>query len=101
MLICYSTTIKFIFLFDSFSDAATLNIFNLSKPLQQKVFDGYYSKHGIGYTIGRVPMASCDFSTHVYSYDDVEGDFGLKNFKLAYEDLKLKIPGEDRLMLLY
>ena len=39
-------------------------------------------------------MASCDFSTHVYSYDDVEGDFQLKNFKLTVEDLKYKIPGE-------
>ena len=39
-------------------------------------------------------MASCDFSTHVYSYDDVEGDFELKHFKLTDEDLKLKIPGK-------
>ena len=38
-------------------------------------------------------MASCDFSTHIYSYDDIEGDFALKNFKLTNEDLKLKIPG--------
>ena len=76
-------------------DAATLNIFNLSKPLQEKVFDAYFSKSGIGYTVGRVPMASCDFSTHIYSYDDVDGDFELKNFKLTDEDLKLKIPGEN------
>ena len=38
-------------------------------------------------------MASCDFSTHVYSYDDVDGDFELKNFKLVTEDIKYKIPG--------
>jgi len=80
----------------AFTDAATLNIFNLTVPLQQKVFEAYYSKSGIGYTIGRVPMASCDFSTHVYSYDDVEGDFQLKNFKLTVEDLKYKIPAIKR-----
>lgn len=58
------------------------------------MFEAYFSKDGIGYTVGRVPMASCDFSTHVYSYDDSEGDFELKNFQLAKEDLNLKIPGK-------
>ena len=37
-------------------------------------------------------MASCDFSTHTYSYDDHEGDFQLANFNLTKEDLQLKIP---------
>jgi glucosylceramidase len=36
-------------------------------------------------------MASCDFSTLEYSYDDVDGDFELKNFALASEDLKYKV----------
>jgi hypothetical protein len=36
-------------------------------------------------------MASCDFSTHPYSYDDVEGDLQLTHFALAPEDLKLKV----------
>ena len=36
-------------------------------------------------------MASCDFSTHEYSYDDVNDDFELKHFALADEDLKLKV----------
>ena len=71
-----------------------MNIFNLSKALQHKVFDAYFAKSGIGYTVGRVPMASCDFSTHVYSYDDHEGDFKLEKFQLTAEDLKLKIPGK-------
>lgn len=37
-------------------------------------------------------MASCDFSTWPYSYDDHEGDFGMSNFSLVMEDFKLKIP---------
>ncbi len=41
--------------------------------------------------MGRVPMASCDFSTHEYSYDDVDGDFNLTNFALTTEDLQLKV----------
>ena len=70
-----------------------MNIFRSSAPLQEKIFDAYFSASGIEYNIGRVPMASCDFSTHVYSYDDYDGDFQLKNFSLAKEDLKFKIPG--------
>ena len=37
-------------------------------------------------------MASCDFSTHTYSYDDYKEDFQMQNFSLTIEDLKLKIP---------
>jgi hypothetical protein len=33
----------------------------------------------------------CDFSTRVYTYDEVEGDFGLANFALAPEDLNLRV----------
>lgn len=46
---------------------------------------------GIEYTLGRIPMASCDFSTHPYSYDDNEGDFNLTKFSLTLEDKKYKV----------
>lgn len=46
---------------------------------------------GIEYNVGRVPMASCDFSTHTYSYDDKSGDFNLTKFALAEEDIKYKV----------
>lgn len=46
---------------------------------------------GIEYTIGRVPIASADFSTRKYSYDDVANDFDLEHFALADEDLKYKV----------
>lgn len=36
-------------------------------------------------------MASCDFSTREYSYDDVEGDLALRHFRLAREDLQYKV----------
>jgi hypothetical protein len=46
---------------------------------------------GIGYSVGRVPMAGCDFSVREYSYDDVDGDFNLTNFALVTEDLNYKV----------
>nr|XP_006814202.1 PREDICTED: glucosylceramidase-like [Saccoglossus kowalevskii] len=76
----------------AFTDAAGINILNLTKDVQDRLLESYYSPNGIEYTLGRIPMASCDFSTHPYSYDDVVGDFSLENFALTKEDLSFKIP---------
>jgi glucosylceramidase len=46
---------------------------------------------GSEYNVGRIPMASCDFSPRVYSYDDTPGDLDLKDFKLQDEDFKYKV----------
>ena len=82
-------------LFDSFfgsPDAATINIQNISTTLKQKLLSSYYSVEGIEYAIGRIPMASCDFSTRPYSYNDNVGDLEMANFSLVEEDLNFKIP---------
>lgn len=49
------------------------------------------STAGIGYTVVRVPMASCDFSTRLYTYADTPGDYDLANFTLAPEDVHMKV----------
>lgn len=46
---------------------------------------------GIGYSVVRVPMASCDFSTRLYTYADTPGDYSLDNFTLAPEDINMKV----------
>ncbi|XP_078314171.1 lysosomal acid glucosylceramidase-like [Crassostrea virginica] len=76
----------------AFTDAAGINIQSLSANTQRNLLASYYSTEGIEYTLGRIPMASCDFSTHPYSYDDNEGDFNLTKFSLTLEDKKYKIP---------
>ena len=45
---------------------------------------------GLQYNLVRVPMASCDFSLHTYTYADVPDDFELRHFALRDEDTKLK-----------
>lgn len=47
---------------------------------------------GIGYSVVRVPMASCDFSTRLYTYADTPEDYNLETFSLAPEDIKMKVP---------
>ncbi|XP_062897827.1 lysosomal acid glucosylceramidase isoform X1 [Mobula hypostoma] len=74
------------------TDAAAINILSLSPGSQRNLLRSYFSEEGIEYNVIRVPMASCDFSTHVYTYDDHPGDLDLHNFSLAKEDTDMKIP---------
>lgn len=85
----------------AFTDAVGYNINQLSEGARQNFIRSYFDTNGsialqifpgLEYTLGRVPIASCDFSTHVYSYDDVDGDLDLKNFSLTEDDFKFKIP---------
>ncbi|KYN01328.1 Glucosylceramidase [Cyphomyrmex costatus] len=68
------------------TDAAALNIKNLSNETQQMLFESYFGSTGIGYTFTRIPIAGTDFSTRPYTYDDVSNDLTLSHFKLVEED---------------
>lgn len=74
------------------TDAAAINILSLSPGAQELLLRQYFSSEGIGYTVVRVPMASCDFSTRLYTYAESPGDYNLHNFTLSPEDTKMKIP---------
>ncbi|XP_078108976.1 lysosomal acid glucosylceramidase [Sander vitreus] len=74
------------------TDAAAVNILSLSAGAQDQLLRQYFSPEGIGYSVVRVPMASCDFSTRLYTYADTPGDYNLDNFTLAPEDINMKIP---------
>lgn len=74
------------------SDAAAINMMSLSEKARSKLIATYFGKNGIEYTVIRIPMASCDFSTRRYTYLDTPNDFNLTTFALANEDIKYKIP---------
>ncbi|KAK6750399.1 hypothetical protein RB195_002399 [Necator americanus] len=76
----------------SFTDAAGINLASLRPKTRQNLMESYFGKNGIEYNLGRVPIASTDFSTREYSYADIDGDFGMSRFSLAPEDFKYKIP---------
>lgn len=46
---------------------------------------------GAEYTLGRVPIASTDFSPRPYSYAEVKDDFDMEHFSLVEEDFKYKV----------
>lgn len=76
----------------AFTDAAAINWHQLSQATRDHFVTSYYSPQGLEYNIGRIPMAACDFSERIYTYDDVADDFKLEQFALAEEDLNYKIP---------
>ena len=74
---------------NAFTDAAAINYHrahNKSLFLEQ-----YWGKDGLGFSVGRVPIASCDFSTSSWSYDDVNDDDNLEHFSTKH-DTTYKIP---------
>ena len=76
----------------AFTDAATINLASLPAAERAAVLDWYFhAEAGIGYGTGRVPVASTDFSTSDYSYDDVAGDFDLAHFSVAVDEASGKL----------
>ena len=73
------------------TDASAEVFAKLSKVKQEEFINSYYDKEkGIGYTIVRTNIHSCDFSSASYTYID-EGDTALKTFSIAH-DQKFRIP---------
>ncbi len=73
------------------TDASAEVFYKLSKDKQEELLNAYYDKEiGIGYSLIRTNMASCDFSSEIYNYVSDE-DKNLKTFSIAH-DLQFKIP---------
>jgi glucosylceramidase len=73
------------------TDASAETFAKLSPAKQRELLDAYYDRDkGIGYTLGRTHIHSCDFSSASYTYVD-EGDKALKSFSVAH-DRQFRIP---------
>jgi len=73
------------------TDASAETFAKLSKEKQTEVIEKLYNpKNGIGYTLARTNIHSCDFSSGSYTYVD-ENDAALKSFSVAH-DKQFRIP---------
>jgi glucosylceramidase len=73
------------------TDAAAETYAKLPRSTQEKLLTAYYDKvKGIGYSIARTNINSCDFSSTSYTYVD-EMDVDLKSFNIR-RDREFKIP---------
>ncbi len=73
------------------TDASAETYFKLPKDMQDKFMESYFStENGIGYSLARTHIHSCDFSTGSYTYVD-EGDSELITFNINH-DRAFRIP---------
>ncbi len=73
------------------TDASAEIFAKLSKDKQKAFLDAYYDVNkGIGYTLARTNIHSCDFSSDSYTYI-TEGDKDLKSFNINH-DRQFRIP---------
>lgn len=72
------------------TDAVAINFNMMDSAIQKHILASYYGDNGLQYTLGRIPIASCDFSTHSYSYDDYNNDYNMSLFSIDMDkDFKL------------
>ncbi|MFZ4549504.1 MAG: glycoside hydrolase family 30 protein, partial [Bacteroidales bacterium] len=73
------------------TDASAETFARLPKDKQSEILTKYYDQtHGIGYTLARTTIHSCDFSSGSYTYVN-EKDASLKSFSVAH-DKEYRIP---------
>lgn len=73
------------------TDAAAETFAKLSPAKQQELLTAYYdTARGIGYTLARTHIMSCDFSSGSYSYV-TDNDVTLKSFSVVHDE-KYRIP---------
>lgn len=72
------------------TDASAETLYKMPKAKQKEILEAYYGKNGLGYTLVRTNMNSCDFSSDSYTYVK-DGDTSLKSFSVAHDE-KFKIP---------
>ena len=66
--------------FGEHSRSCSINFFKLPNEIQERILALYWGAEGLGYTLGRVPINSCDFSPSSYSFDEIKGDSSLQYF---------------------
>ena len=73
------------------TDASAETLAKMPRDKQQEIIKAYYDpKDGIGYTLARTNIHSCDFSSGSYTYVD-SNDKDLKSFSIAH-DQQYRIP---------
>lgn len=69
----------------TFNDSVTSNYVIMPESVQEQLISLYFDKeNGIGYTFGRLPVGSIDFSKDTYDYVD-DGDYTLGSFSIGHD----------------
>ncbi len=70
----------------AFTEAAAVTFAKMSEDSQKKILSAYFDpKNGLGYSLGRVHIASCDFCETMYDYL-LKDDASLESFDISHDD---------------
>ncbi|UCH14376.1 MAG: glycoside hydrolase family 30 protein [Bacteroidales bacterium] len=76
----------------AFTDASAINFAKLSEEKQEEFLKACFDPiEGNGYTFCRTTIHSCDYSSEMYTYAEVEDDKELEHFSIEH-DFKYRIP---------
>ena len=64
----------------AFTEASAHNFFQLDTKARTQLLEAYFGAEGIGFSLGRLHINSCDFSLESYSFDDVPEDYEVSHF---------------------
>lgn len=68
----------------AFTEAAATTFYKMSPAAQAEIVRAYFDPAaGLGYTLCRTHINSCDFALGNYAYDEMDGDFALEHFSIA------------------
>jgi glucosylceramidase len=74
------------------TDAAAETYFKLPERIRLEILNAYFNPEtGIGYSLCRTHINSCDFSSDSYAYAEVPGDIKLEHFSIKH-DRQFRIP---------
>jgi len=78
---------RFLGIGGALTDASAETFFKLAKDKQDQFMKSYYDPNeGIGYTLARTHINSCDFSSSTYSYV-ADNDSELKSFNISKDEV--------------
>lgn len=67
----------------AFTDASCYLLNTLDKNKRDEVMNNLFSESEMGFNVGRLTVAQCDFGRVVYSYNDTPDDIEMKNFSIG------------------
>eukprot|EP01112_Ceratiomyxa_fruticulosa_P012583 TRINITY_DN3491_c0_g1_i1.p1 TRINITY_DN3491_c0_g1~~TRINITY_DN3491_c0_g1_i1.p1 ORF type:complete len:510 (+),score=97.18 TRINITY_DN3491_c0_g1_i1:112-1641(+) len=80
--ITYQTIIGF---GGAFTEASSVLFGLLNDTLQNEILNAYWGEGGNNYTMGRVPIGSCDYAIDSYNFDYQPGDYTMKYFDISHD----------------
>ncbi|QMS84427.1 glycoside hydrolase family 30 protein [Candidatus Xianfuyuplasma coldseepsis] len=70
----------------AFTESSAYNLLRINEAKREEAIKAYFDPvDGLGYTLGRVSIHSCDFSLNSYTYID-EGDTTLETFDISRDE---------------